>query len=83
MKLYEEIYGYYDHYQDEAPIEDCDPREYYMAIKALKILKEYSCEVLEMIESGKKLPEWAEAKIIESSAYMRDVKHCLEHGDGE
>lgn len=60
---------------------DACKRENYMARKQLRILCDYSSDLLEMLDSGCDLPEWAKAQLTVSSTYVRDVKHYLEHGE--
>jgi hypothetical protein len=55
--------------------------EHYMSRKHLRIIKDYACEILEMLEAGVELPEWIEAHITVAATYIRDAKHVLEHGD--
>lgn len=60
--------------------DDC-LEEHYMSRKHLRIIKDYACEILEMLEAGVELPEWIEAQITVAATYIRDAKHVLEHGD--
>lgn len=55
--------------------------EGYMSRKELRILCDYSQWLLDHVEGGGTLPEWGAAHVTTASTYIRDLKHCIEHGD--